>query len=306
MLTHAELEEKFKNDMGWGAYPQKAMGRAIFNFLSDAHDFCKSHHIVLDISAGQCRYKPFFEGTQYVALDSAVGDDNWDFSGIDIFGNAMDLPIKSDSIDCCLNFTSLEHYPDPQSFFREVFRVLKHGGRMYLYVPFLVVGEHQIPHDYYRYTRFALAKFVQDCGLDIVYLKPTNGIFETAQDVLTQAVNLMPASEHKEVMEKFMGSFLGQVFQQLESAHADQLAAEWPNSSPVIQMPGNYCLCCAKPGELSPSEIIPSKTDLVKHIQASPCCKANLDEENNLLKCSSCGETYRHRHEGPDFSPSKR
>ena len=190
-LTDEELGHLFSDKMGWNSpfLPNSScQTQAIFTFLLEASHACNENTIVLDISAGQCRYKPFFQHAHYIAVDSCVGDKSWDFSKLDSAGDALYLPIKSDTIDICTNFTSLEHYPEPSKAFSEIFRVLKPGGKLYLYVPF-AIGEHQTPYDYFRYTRYGLARLCEENNLVPDYIRPTNGFFETAFSIFSLSID---------------------------------------------------------------------------------------------------------------------
>jgi SAM-dependent methyltransferase len=85
---------------------------------------------------------------KYVYLD-VVPDYN-----PDIIGDVHNLPYEDNSLDAVLAIALLEHVEDPLKAMNEMHRVLKPGGYLYLYVPFLFYYH---PHpgycnDYYRYT----------------------------------------------------------------------------------------------------------------------------------------------------------
>ena len=54
--------------------------------------------------------------------------DNTEF----VVGDAENLPFKDNSFDIIINSQSFHHYPNPQSFFNEVSRVLKPNGKLIL------------------------------------------------------------------------------------------------------------------------------------------------------------------------------
>lgn len=109
------------------------------------------------------RLKAFFEsfGPEAVLLD--IGAQNFNlhpnilnfdmapFNHTDLIGNAHRLPLPDDSIDGIINTGVLEHVSDPDQVVREMFRVLKPGGRVYVETPFLQ-GEHPDPLDFRRYA----------------------------------------------------------------------------------------------------------------------------------------------------------
>ena len=55
----------------------------------------------------------------------------------------------------------LEHVRDPHVALSEIQRVLKPGGKMLMSTPF-VFEAHDVPHDYYRFTRFGLRYLLRD------------------------------------------------------------------------------------------------------------------------------------------------
>jgi SAM-dependent methyltransferase len=256
-LTDPELAELFGGKMEWGKWsPDSGHTRnAIFDFLLEASHACSDDTVVLDVSAGQCRYKPFFQHARYIAIDSRVGDQSWDYHTLNIVGDALALPIRSSSIDICTNFTSLEHYTEPMRAFVEFARVLKPGGKLFLYVPF-AIGEHQIPHDYYRYTRYALARFCRENDLDVEYLRPVNSIFETAMGVLRQSIGYVSEPEMKGLLGRIQED-LDPLLRELESAYASLGSAEYPMESALEQFPRAYCLCAAKREQAHESTVEP-------------------------------------------------
>ena len=299
ILTLEELALKFSQEMGWGDFTQSRQGKTIFSFLYASAQKCLESFIVLDISAGQCRYKPFFNHTQYAAIDSAVGDPNWDFSKLDIIGDALKMPIKSESVDVCLNFTSLEHYTDPVQAFEEFFRVLKPGGRLFLYVPFVQV-EHQIPHDYYRYTRYGLAHLCTQRGFDIEFIIPSNGIFETALNFLHQAINLIGPIQEQTRLRNVVEKEIRPIFNTIENN--ENVATPHPFHPFVPQWPVVYCLSGQKPG-LSPNSVLHnSKEDLIRSITACPDCHVNLLWDPSSAHCPRCNKSYILVNGIPDFT----
>lgn len=71
---------------------------------------------------------------------------------------AMDINREYDLI-LCLNV--LEHVYDFQTAIQNLHRALKDGGRLVVAVPF-AFPMHDEPHDYYRYTEFALRRMLAD------------------------------------------------------------------------------------------------------------------------------------------------
>jgi len=130
---------------------------------------------VLDVGAGQCEMRQFFQGLRYLGTDSAVGDAAWDYSKLDVVSNVLRMPFPDGTFDAAINFWVAEHVRDPVSMVGEIARLLKPGGLFLAFVPF-VVHEHQVPNDYYRFTRFGAAALLEDNGFDEVEVLPDSSV----------------------------------------------------------------------------------------------------------------------------------
>lgn len=73
------------------------------------------------------------------------------------------LPFQSGTFDSLICFNVLEHIYEARTAATEMSRVLKTGGRLFLFVPFLV-NVHPDPHDYHRYTADALENLLTEAG----------------------------------------------------------------------------------------------------------------------------------------------
>ncbi|MCZ6637897.1 MAG: class I SAM-dependent methyltransferase, partial [Alphaproteobacteria bacterium] len=96
-----------------------------------------------------------------------------------------ELPFSDKCFDTIILSSVLEHIPEPMHIWREMVRVLRAGGKIILNVPFYYCL-HEQPHHYYRFTEFALKRFAQLTGLEILVLKPTGGAPEILADILAK------------------------------------------------------------------------------------------------------------------------
>jgi SAM-dependent methyltransferase len=101
------------------------------------------------------------------------------------------LPFADASFDTLILSDVLEHIPEPERLWREMTRVLAPGGHVIMNVPFYY-SVHAHPHDYYRYTNFALERFVQLNGLELRCLVPLGGINEIIADLFAKAWSKLP------------------------------------------------------------------------------------------------------------------
>lgn len=95
------------------------------------------------------------------------------------------LPLSSGSFDTIILSSVLEHISEPACLWREMARVLRPGGRILMNVPFLY-GLHETPHDYYRYTEYALRRFAELEGLQVLHLDATGGAPEVLVDIIAK------------------------------------------------------------------------------------------------------------------------
>ncbi len=89
--------------------------------------------------------------------------------GVDIIGDIQKLPLMSNSIDGVIARGVLEHVPAPPNVAKEIFRILKPGGKVFSSIPFMQ-GYHPSPGDYQRYTidgiQILFSDFRKiDCGI---------------------------------------------------------------------------------------------------------------------------------------------
>ncbi len=101
------------------------------------------------------------------------------------------LPFADRRFDTIILSDVLEHIPTPEALCGEISRVLAPGGYLILNVPFYY-WLHEEPHDYYRYTEYALRRFVDLAGLRLVVFEATGGSPELLADVLAKHLVRMP------------------------------------------------------------------------------------------------------------------
>jgi SAM-dependent methyltransferase len=132
---------------------------------------------VLDGGAGECPFRSWFKDAKYVAIDTAVGDETWDYTQLSAYADLTRLPFDDGAFDAAISIVVLEHVAYPAKAIGEFRRVLREGGRLFLAVP-QVWQLHQSPHDFFRYTRCGTELLLRDAGFEVEMLKPTGGYFE--------------------------------------------------------------------------------------------------------------------------------
>ena len=131
-----------------------------------------SDKICLNIGSGNSNLSP-----------DIINVDFFPYGNVDVVADIAKLPFKDNSIDVVMNLAVLEHVPDPQTVVLEIYRVLKPGGKIFTFFPF-IQGFHASPHDYSRVTRegmkvlhedFKELKVMNGCG-------PTSGFLWVFQE----------------------------------------------------------------------------------------------------------------------------
>ena len=130
---------------------------------------------VLDVGCGRMPYKPLVlsspsQAEKYIGLDLK---DNI-YRKPDLEWDGSTIPLEDASVDCAMATEVLEHCSDAAMLMRECLRVLRPGGLMFLTVPFLW-PLHDVPHDEYRYTPFALERYLRTAGFEQIKLAALGG-----------------------------------------------------------------------------------------------------------------------------------
>ncbi|TNE55615.1 MAG: SAM-dependent methyltransferase [Bacteroidetes bacterium] len=129
---------------------------------------------LLDLGCGNKPYRDFYQ--KY--CDSSIGIDIENSlhrnEHIDQYYDGEHIPFEDGHFDTVLCTEVLEHVPNPLSFLEEIHRVLKPHGTLVLSVPFLQLL-HEVPHDYHRFTPFALKKLMNQSQFELTRIAGLGG-----------------------------------------------------------------------------------------------------------------------------------
>lgn len=132
---------------------------------------------LLDVGSGTKPYRDYFEHCySHVGLEIEPDEHRAKNKNADFYYDGKVFPFENSSFDSILCNQVLEHVFDPELFISEIYRVLKTDGKAIITVPFLW-GEHEVPHDYARYSSFGLKHLLTRHGFEILYYKKLGNIF---------------------------------------------------------------------------------------------------------------------------------
>jgi SAM-dependent methyltransferase len=182
--------------------------------------YCRGR--LLDLGCGTV---PFYEAYRpYI-------DDNLDFE-CDI---TQPLPIADLPVDTIILSDVLEHLPEPEKTWTEMARVLKSSGHVIMNVRFFY-GLHEQPHDYYRYTEFALRRFARNAGFEVLVLEPTGGVPEIMTDLTAKTLRRLRA----------VGRWIGIVLQSACAAFVSTWLGRKISEATAEQFPAGYFMIARK------------------------------------------------------------
>jgi len=139
---------------------------------------------LLDVGAGLA---PF--GRLCDALDLRVTrlDVETRSAGVDILGDVQHMDqVPDQSFATVLCTQVIEHVPDPFGAVSEMARVLQPNGVLILSAPHLSLL-HEVPDDYWRFTRFGLMQLLRSASLEVLSIAPTAGAFAFGGHLLSLA-----------------------------------------------------------------------------------------------------------------------
>ena len=150
---------------------------SVDRFVTEAAKKVPSDAIVIDAGSGEGVYRSLFSHAVYLGFDYAIGDPAWDYSGLDCICDLHTIPVQDNRIPYALCTQTLEHVTRPSLVISELYRILKPGGLAFCSMPFLGDAHHQEPHDFYRYTKYAVEFLFLSAGFRDLVVEPFGGYY---------------------------------------------------------------------------------------------------------------------------------
>lgn len=121
--------------------------------------------------------------------DSVYNVDLLPYDSVNVICDIENLPFKDNSIDYILNVAVLEHVPNAPAAIAEIYRVLKPGGKLYCFIPFMQAF-HASPYDFNRYTYEGMKVQFQKFDIQKIHtIGPTSGMLWIVQEWLAMMLS---------------------------------------------------------------------------------------------------------------------
>lgn len=140
---------------------------------------------IVDLGCGAKPYERYFDGAiQYVGVDLPVDRSaNKLEKRADVYARLNELPLDNGRFDVLLCTQVLEHVPDVGAVLTEAHRVLRDGGLAVVTVPFMA-AEHEVPHDYLRFTSFGIRELLERAGFEQIEVKKQFGFWSAIGEMI--------------------------------------------------------------------------------------------------------------------------
>ncbi len=132
---------------------------------------------MIDLGCGSKPYRSLINCDEYVGVDFENPGHSHENEQIDVFYDGKSIPFPENTFDSALCTEVFEHIFNLPEIIGELNRVLKQDGLLFVTCPF-VWKEHELPHDYARYTLFALDDMLQKNGFKKVLSEKTGNFIE--------------------------------------------------------------------------------------------------------------------------------
>jgi SAM-dependent methyltransferase len=164
--------------------------------------------VILDVGCGHMPYKsllvsPPSRASSYIGMDLPGNI----YGAPDLTWDGRKIPLADAAVDSVLLTEVLEHCPQPGEVLKEIARIMKPGGFLFLTVPF-IWPIHTVPHDEYRYTPFALRRLLDEAGFPNAAIGATGGRHAVLALTLGLWVRRRPLTSRRHVVTKALLSML--------------------------------------------------------------------------------------------------
>lgn len=187
-LLELYQKEMFNPSYYFGVFinPYFIIRRSLFKCVKSYSNEIKGK--MIDIGCGSKPYEKLFDVEKYIGLDIEVSGHDHTNELVDCYYDGKTIPYKDNSFDSAFSSEVFEHIFNLEEILNEIQRVLKPKGKLLITVPF-VWEEHEIPHDFARYTSFGIISLLEKHGFKILESKKNTSNIETIFQLLATYIN---------------------------------------------------------------------------------------------------------------------
>lgn len=181
------LERKHSFDPAWYSIvfnPFFITRRALMKEVRAFAETVGADKKILDVGCGIKPYRDLFKTHDYIGIEVSGGGHSDEAKSADHFFDGQNIPFPDNDFDVIICSEVLEHTLDPEYLLKEMRRVLRPDGTLFLTMPF-VWPEHETPYDFQRFTSFKHARLLKKNDFKNIVIKQTTGVFGTCGQILS-------------------------------------------------------------------------------------------------------------------------
>jgi SAM-dependent methyltransferase len=169
--SREKIEKDLAGSLRWWYFSPAIYAQ--YQIVSELMDTYVSGQVI-DIGCGLMHWRGFIEKKtpNYHSLD--LRPRLKEVTYVADIQNMLIVPTANYDTAICLEV--LEHVPNPCQALKEIYRILRPGGLLIVSVPHLS-RLHDIPYDYFRFTRFGLQYILEKSGFEILEIRAKGGLF---------------------------------------------------------------------------------------------------------------------------------
>ena len=171
-------------------------------------------------------FAPLFQEMDFVSIDCSpqsadergpynvclTDDEKFIAIPFDRRASIFETGISNDVADLVLVPNLVHHISDQNALFKELARIVKPGGRVYVFEA-LVREIHQSPDDFLRYTPFGLEYAFRQVGLEPEALRTEGGPFQVLTYCWTQALQYLGGETKRKYSDWFFSSHFAELME---------------------------------------------------------------------------------------------
>ena len=128
--------------------------------------------VLLDIGCGNKPYRKWMLEKDCIITGCDIEQSSEKL--VDIICPATSIPLHDETFDTVFSSQVLEHVADHGQMLDECNRLLKPGGYLIISAP-MFWEHHEVPHDFFRFTRFGFKHLLTKRGFEVIQIKANGG-----------------------------------------------------------------------------------------------------------------------------------